>query len=162
MPFLTLSPFPLPFSVICDPRRRPVPLAVECVQYVDLLLCATAKSSPPAAAHCGRQRRSGPFNNPLSHFCVSEEGRERDDCRAPSGRWRERPRGIPPSLGMGGSGGDALSAVLKTGVDLGVRVEYENEYNSTLLFFRFWNPIQNRDDTYWVCLKIQEQNFTFL
>ena len=103
IPFLTLSPFPPLFSVICDPRRRPVPLAVECVQYVDLLLCATAKSSP-AAAHCGRQRRSGPFNNPLSHFCVSEEGRERDDCRAraPCGRWRERETARDPSfLGNG-------------------------------------------------------------
>ena len=47
---------------------------VECVQYVDLLpSAANVAATTTAFQQC---RRSGPFNNPLSHFCVSEEGRE--------------------------------------------------------------------------------------
>ena len=65
---------------------------VECVQYVDLLPSAVAAKSTPAFCCCPRGlrllRRSGPFNNPLSHFCVSEEGREREreDCGVPRQR----------------------------------------------------------------------------
>ena len=108
--FLTFPSFSSPFSVICGSRRLSS-LFVGCVQYnVDLLpFAAAAKSSLAFCPHNRRrrrrrrQRRSAPFNNPLSHFCVSEEGRERGDCRVPEQRRAGAERavggsecGIPP------------------------------------------------------------------
>ena len=142
------SSLPFAFSRDLWPPTRRLSLSTQCVQCVELLpaCCSccypTTKSPPPPSSLPQRRRRSAPFNNPLSHFCVSEGEGERRRKTADFFQSGERSECVSGALLPPGNSGGALGAVLKTGMRLG------------------WGKVGAGVLSLWACLCLLKRSFS--